>query len=300
MPEQHRRWMEGWGDFHPHWERRLWTEKNRPRLRNEATFKKTKVPAQWADIISYEVVHQFGGIYLDTDMECLKSIDRLLDGIDAFTAESAPGEIAVGIFGAVPGHQWLDDVIGRLPDAFEQHPHDNSAATGPRLVESVTHDHPEVTVFAPEYFYPYGSHEPSRAGGPFPNAYAVHHWFGSWVDPEDKFLEDFPIELERELRALLPDDARVIAISERVDLDLGGRAQIPFIGREGMWSNPEDSAEALAEFERLTSDGWDWVVVLELAYWWYDFYPELMSVVEQRALAKHAHRRFTAYQLRRS
>jgi hypothetical protein len=172
-------------------------------------------------------------------------------------------------------------------------------ATGPGHLTAVTRSHPEVTVFAQEMFYPYLAHEPSRAAGPFVSAYAVHRWHGSWVAPEDKFLEDFPRELERELRSLLPDRAQVLTLAEGIELDLGERPLLPFTGREGYWGNPEDSDAALKELERLRALGWGWLVVLEDAYWWFDFYAQFMSTVEQRAPATHRRRRFTAFQLAR-
>jgi hypothetical protein len=254
------------------------------------------VAAQRADILRYEILYRFGGVYLDVDMECLKRIDGLLEGVQAFAAEEQPGELAIGILGATPGHPWLKDVIERLPASMREHasvPH----ATGPGHLTAVTRDHPDVTVFPQDFFYPYLAHEPSRAKGPFTSAYAVHRWQGSWVAPEDKFLEDFPRELERELRSLIPEEGRVITLAEGIELDLGGRPVLPFIGREGQWGNPEDSEAALAELRRLTRLGWDWLVVLPDAYWWFDFYSDFMAAVERQAPATYRRRRFTAFQL---
>ena len=35
-------------------------------------------------------------------------------------------------------------------------------------------------IFGAERFYPYTWEEPERAGEPFPDSYAVHHWSLSW------------------------------------------------------------------------------------------------------------------------
>jgi Glycosyltransferase sugar-binding region containing DXD motif len=295
LPAQYREWMEGWGRMHGGWEHRLWTDSNRPTLRNEACFVRATVPAQRADILRYEVVHRFGGVYLDVDMECLKSIAGLLDGVEAFAAEEQPGELAIGIIGAVPGHPWLADVIAQLPASMEQHS-SILRATGPGHLTAVTSGHPEVTIFPQETFYPYLAHEPSRASGPFPSAYAVHRWHGSWVAPEDKFLEDFPRELEHQLRSLLPKGVRVLTLAEGINLHLGERPILPFANREGFWGNPDDSDAALAELDRLRARGWSWLVVLEDAYWWFDFYAEFMSTVQQRAAATHRGRGFIAFE----
>jgi len=285
--------------MHPGWRRQLWDEQNRPALRNEDWFLRATVQSQRADILSYELVHMFGGVYLDVDMECLKNIEPLLEGVAAFSAEQEPGELGAGIFGAIPRHSWLEDVVERLPASMREHESILRSA-GPGHLTAVTREsHPDVTIFPQDYFYPYQAHEPSRAGGPFPSAYAVHRWHGSWVPPEDKFKEDFPLELERELRSLLPGGARVLTLAEGIELDLGERPVLPFIGRDGYWTNPEDSAAAHAELQRLEADGWDWLVVLEDAYWWFDYYAEFMSEVERRAAAAHRRRHFTAFDLAR-
>jgi hypothetical protein len=299
LPDQFREWIDGWGRLHPGWERRVWSDENKPTLRNEDWFLGATVQSQRADILSYELVHMFGGVYLDVDMECLKCIEPLLGGVAAFAAEQEPGELGAGIFGAVPDHAWLADVIERLPVSMREHLSILRSA-GPGHLTAVTREsHPEVTIFPKEYFYPYQAHEPSRAGGPFPGSYAVHRWHGSWVAPEDRFLEDFPLELEREMRSLLPEGAAVITIAEGIELDLGEHRVLPFVGREGFWANPEDDDVALVELERLQDDGWDWLVVLEDAYWWFDHYAQFTSAMERRAAATHRRRHFTAFHLRR-
>ena len=263
---------------------------------NEDAFLAAEVPAQRADILRYEVVLRHGGVYLDTDFECLRNIEELLDGVVAFTGEEEPGQLANGVFGAVPGHPWVEDLVDRLPASLAEHA-SVSEASGPLYMTRVTADHPDVTTFPAGVFYPYRAHEPSRAAGPFPEAFAVHRWQGSWIAPEDRFLEDFPKEIERELRELIPESGRVVTIAEGIDLDLGARAVLPLVGREGSWANPEDSTAALRELDGLVAQGYDWLVVLELAAWWLDYYADFFAEVERRANAVHRRRRFTAYAL---
>ena len=296
MPDECRDWIAGWLEAHPGWTHRIWSEDNRPTLANEEAFLAAEVLAQRADILRYEVVLRHGGVYLDTDFECLRNIEELLHGVAAFTGEEEPGQLANGIFGAVPGHPWLRDLVDRLPASLTEHA-TIPEATGPGLITRVTEDHPDVTTFPAGIFYPYRAHEPSRAGGPFPEAFAVHRWHGTWVAPEDRFLEDFPKEIERDLRALIPPAGRVVTIAEGIDLDLGERDVLPLVGREGSWANPDDSAAALAELDALASAGYDWLVVLELASWWFDYYADFFAAVERRARAVHRERHFTAYAL---
>lgn len=73
---------------------------------------------RWAFVSDYarlRIVHDHGGIYLDTDVELVKSLDALR-GYDAFFGYQQDGTIATGLgFGATPGHPF----VRALVDAYE-------------------------------------------------------------------------------------------------------------------------------------------------------------------------------------
>ncbi len=182
LPQQHRDWMAGWERMHPDWDRRVWTDANRPPLHNEHSFLQAAVPAQRADILRNELVHRFGGVYLDTDMECLSPLDGLLEGPGAFAGEEEPGR-------ARQHHPrlctWAPVASGRDRADTDLDPRARHRPTrhGARSAHRGERDHPEVAILPPEIFYPYRAHEPSRAGRSFPSAHAVHRWHGSWAAP---------------------------------------------------------------------------------------------------------------------
>src|ERR671939_669644 len=86
LPTEHRRWIGGWLELHPRWKHVLWTEENRPTLINEEQFQRADSYAQQSDILRYEIVYRHGGVYVDTDFECLRNIEPLMEGADAFIA----------------------------------------------------------------------------------------------------------------------------------------------------------------------------------------------------------------------
>jgi hypothetical protein len=57
-------------------------------------------------------------------------------------------------------------------------------SSGPGLFTLVAADHPAITRFDREVFYPYRWDERHRRDEPFPGAYAVHHWSLSWSNDE--------------------------------------------------------------------------------------------------------------------
>ena len=54
------------------------------------------------------------------------------------------------------------------------------STSGPAFFTHVLWDFPDVTIFPPEYFFPYNWSEPERRHDRFERAYAVHHWAMSW------------------------------------------------------------------------------------------------------------------------
>src|SRR5262249_19779423 len=66
-------WLRSWSEQHSGWEYRLWTEQNIPwPLRNQAQFDASPQYCGKSDILRYELLLRFGGIYVDADMRCLR------------------------------------------------------------------------------------------------------------------------------------------------------------------------------------------------------------------------------------
>jgi len=92
MPDEYLRYRDTWAQHHPEWEFRLWSEQNLPvTLQREEARDRLRVPAERADMLRLEVLLESGGVYIDTDMECLRSIEELIADVDLFVADSKPG-----------------------------------------------------------------------------------------------------------------------------------------------------------------------------------------------------------------
>ncbi|WP_238010230.1 glycosyltransferase [Dactylosporangium sp. AC04546] len=189
MPGRERAFGETWLRHHPGWELRLWGDDDVPPLVNQAAFDAAGSWAQKADIFRYELLLAHGGVYLDTDFECVRSIEPLLTGVEAVTAREDGFRASIGLLGCVPGHPFFAAVVAGLADSLAWRPgRPPNEQTGPELftrtlIEQDALGHPVPVVFGPELFYPYHWTEPHRAGQTFPDAYAVHHWAKSWQPP---------------------------------------------------------------------------------------------------------------------
>jgi len=109
-------------DLHPDYEYILWTdEKSHDFVAKEypwflSTFEGYKHPIQRADAIRYFVLAHYGGIYIDLDDGCRRSLDPLLS-YDAWVRRTVPTGISNDIMGAVPQHPFFLRVIESLQGA---------------------------------------------------------------------------------------------------------------------------------------------------------------------------------------
>ena len=97
LPDEYVAFGESFQRCHPQWQMILWDETNLPPLRNQQAFAAATSLAQKADIARYELLYRQGGIYLDTDFECRKSLEPLLDGVRSFAATEDERWISIGI-----------------------------------------------------------------------------------------------------------------------------------------------------------------------------------------------------------
>lgn len=70
-PPIHPRWQfarDAWRALLPDWEFRLWTKDNLPEILEPELLAGTRNAAEWSDIVRYEALRQFGGVYADADL----------------------------------------------------------------------------------------------------------------------------------------------------------------------------------------------------------------------------------------
>jgi mannosyltransferase OCH1-like enzyme len=194
----HRIWLEGampaefvafgetWVQCNPGWEMVLWTPATLPPMTNQAEFDAEPRAAGRSDIARYEILLRFGGVYIDCDFECLRDIAPLLDGVSLFAGWEDSGSVNNAIIGATAGHPVLAELVETIPGRVAAHSTaEINVQHGPVLFTEVVTAHagadPGIVLYEPSILYPYHYTQPDQRGEPHPEAYAVHHWFGSWL-----------------------------------------------------------------------------------------------------------------------
>jgi inositol phosphorylceramide mannosyltransferase catalytic subunit len=181
LPAEHEHFGETFALHHPNWEMRLWTDEDLPALDiTVADQRRARTRSELANLMRYEVLSRFGGVYVDTDFECLRPLTPLLRGIDAFTALELPGRTATGILGSVPGHPVFARAARQARLTLGEGA-GSTDANGPYFFSLILEQESNVAIFPARLFYPYLWNEPERRDETFPDAYAVHHWAMSWL-----------------------------------------------------------------------------------------------------------------------
>ena len=147
-----------------------------------------------ADILRYIILNKYGGIYLDTDFECLKKIPDHFLNFKFLGGIQNNGEVAIGFFASQINNELLIETIESIPKSINTAIQGNYYTceniyriTGPQFFNRICLKYLSNTdyfFFTKEYFYPYWFEEKHRRYEQFdissPLSYAVHHWEKSW------------------------------------------------------------------------------------------------------------------------
>jgi mannosyltransferase OCH1-like enzyme len=184
MPEAHARFGQSFAELHPGWEQRLWTDADLPSLDiGQAERERARSASELSNLVRYEVLYRIGGVYVDTDVLCLRPFDELIAGLDAFAGLELPGRVGTAVLGAVPGHPLFERAARLTRQTLGVGPH-SADANGPYFLSLLAEQEQGLAIFGADRFYPYRWDEPERAGETFGDAHAVHHWSMSWWEGE--------------------------------------------------------------------------------------------------------------------
>lgn len=108
LPERYVNWMESWKKYCPDYEIVEWNEDNYD-IYSNSYMAEAYEAGKWGFVPDYarlDIIYQHGGIYLDTDVELVRSIDDLLQ--ESAFAGFQDNCVAFGLgFGAVPHHEGI-------------------------------------------------------------------------------------------------------------------------------------------------------------------------------------------------
>ncbi len=208
IPDQYKKWMESWRRFCPDYEIIEWNEDNYDVTKN-AYMREAYQNKKWGFVSDYarmDIIYEHGGIYLDTDVELIGSLDELLYQ-PAFMGFESEKSVAAGLgFGAVAG---LED-IRELRDLYDTLHFVNgdgslNLKTIPIYQTEVLKNRGlklngeyqrigNITVYPEKMFA--GKSMYSRRIRLKPYSKSIHHYDASWIgETERRFLSELEAEM---------------------------------------------------------------------------------------------------------
>lgn len=140
IPRAYEEYRRHWQRLHPQWEYRLWRDADIATLRLPSAdlMQDTDCIGKRVDILRAELVHRYGGLYVDTDYDCFRPVDVLNDYYDFYgtlrvfplfylwwqDVFPSPVTICNSFFAAMPGHPVLAEYL-RLVRQEWSLPHNN-------------------------------------------------------------------------------------------------------------------------------------------------------------------------------
>lgn len=198
LDKKSKKCIESWKKYCPDFKIIEWNEKNYDVTKNKYMHQAYQAK-KWGFVPDYarlDIIYNYGGIYLDTDVEIIKPLNELLSQKGFCGIEDGSQYIALGLgFGA----EKKDSTIKVLLDSYEklsfiQHGKPNLTPApiinAAILKDMYTYQKNKITtcgtltVYPPEYFCPI-----NRQNGKLTitkKTYSIHHYAASWENKSNK------------------------------------------------------------------------------------------------------------------
>lgn len=193
-PESVKKYIESWRKYCPDYEIKEWNESNFNLNENDYC-KEAYEAKKWAFVTDYvrlKALYEYGGIYMDTDVEVVKNFDDLLT-YNSFMCFESPIAVSIGTFGSVKKLKLIEYLLNKYKGRHFQWRDDNQMITNLDIVTQVLQKKynlklngmmqvlsDNIVIFPMEYFIA----KSNLTGWIVKNeeTYAIHHYAASWFD----------------------------------------------------------------------------------------------------------------------
>ena len=150
-----------------------------------------------SDVVRLHVLYEYGGLYMDTDVEVLKSLDCFLFH-EGFSGFQSLNEIPTGIMASKKGNKWVDDQLDYYrKNHFDLNSVDQKQITNVELITGISlklhnlilNNEYQIlkygmAMYPMEYFC--AKWADSGKICKTNNTYTIHHFAGSWAPKSAK------------------------------------------------------------------------------------------------------------------
>ena len=208
IPKLERHCMESWKKFLPDYEIKRWDETTFDV--NSSSFTKAAYDAKKyafvADYVRLFALTNYGGLYLDTDIEIIKSLSDLLEKHDAIGGFETVGVLQTGLLATIPHHPIFEEFFSY----YKEHSFvwGGKNATKPNsailatimsrhglLLDNIEQNIANVAIYPQDYFCPID--QGSRKIVLTERTYCIHYLSGSWFPKH--------VRLKNKIKKILSD-----------------------------------------------------------------------------------------------
>lgn len=180
-------WMLTWLKHNPTYEYKLWTEKELKQFKfvNQQQLDWTEEYSGKSDIMRYEILNKYGGIYLDADLICIRPLEDYLLEHDAFAIYEheliRPGLITGAVLACNPNNSLMHTLIDGISNMSREEvwpgPLMSWKSIGPQYLTDTVNKikYRELTVFPSCFFMPSHYRPQHNYNGSF-KPFATHCW----------------------------------------------------------------------------------------------------------------------------
>lgn len=198
MPQLAQKCIESWKKYLPEYKIKEWNEDNfdldmYPYVREAYDNRKF---AFVTDVVRLYALYHEGGVYMDADVEVLKSLDPFLHHI-AFSGFEDEKNIPTGIMASEKGGRWAKENLDFYND--KHFIKDDGTMDMTTNVQTITkimlpyglkqdnsyQDFPDLITFYPKDYFCPKSYKDGKIYTT-KNTITIHHFAGSWVAPKEK------------------------------------------------------------------------------------------------------------------
>ncbi len=201
LPDLAVKCIESWKKMCPDYEIKEWNEKNIDINKLNVYVRQAYANKKWAfvsDYIRLYIVYNYGGVYLDTDVELLKPIDQLLEH-DGFFASEDNKVINTGLgFGASKKNEIVKiimDDYDNIPFILKNGTLDIEPCTirNTKALNNILlsfKDRTKINIYKDNYFYPKEYFCPmdnvTKKINITKSTFSIHYFSGSWLGDKAK------------------------------------------------------------------------------------------------------------------
>ena len=223
MPELALKCIESWHKYLPDYEYKLWNEDNFDINSNQYVSEayEAKKYAFVSDYVRLFALYNEGGIYMDTDVEVLKSYDNLLH-LSGFIGFDGTKHLPVGTgtIACQAKGEWVCEQLHAYDDIhFKKSDGSYDLMTNPTRITGIMtkqgfRQNGQAQVYKDMYVFPSDYFCPRQTTGEIlitENTYCDHHFMGSW--------DNKPTGLKSRILSLFPQSGRIRIIKIKRSLE---------------------------------------------------------------------------------